>query len=148
MSTPGQGSDRSLAGPLVLRPVFPLAVSPTVVGLRALPRFRHLVVALAATKAPEGLDLLGFGFAGDGGVRLWVEPGGVRDSWFSGRIWGERLGLGDWSAVFITGAIRRPITEMLRLERWLDGMEVIIVVSPTFLALLFRVNRIPENGLK
>ena len=63
MSMPGQGSDRGLAGPLVLRPVFPLAVSATVVGLGALPTFRHLVAALAALKAPEGLDPQGLGIA-------------------------------------------------------------------------------------
>ena len=63
MSMPGQGSDRGLAGPLVLRPVFPLAVSATVVGLGALPTFRHLVAALAALKAPEGLDPQGLGVA-------------------------------------------------------------------------------------
>ena len=96
----------------------------------------------------HGVLGFGLGLAGDGGVRLWVEPDGVRDSWFSGRSWGERLGFGEWSAVFITGAIRRPITEKLRLEHWLDGMEVIMVVSPTFLALLFRVNRIPDNVWK
>ena len=63
MSMPGQGSDRGLARPLVLWPVFPLAVSATVVGLGALPTFRHLVAALAALKAPEGLDPQGLGVA-------------------------------------------------------------------------------------
>ena len=70
-------------------------------------------------------------------MRLWVEP---ETAGFLGGV-GERgwaLGNGQRSAV----------TEMLRLEHWLDGMEVIMVVSPTFLALLFRVNRIPDNVWK
>ena len=71
---PGQGSDRGLAEPLGFGQCL---VSPTVVGQGALPRFRHLVVALAATKAPEGLGLLGFGFAGGFLSRAVLDIGDV-----------------------------------------------------------------------
>ena len=77
MSMLGQGSHRGLARPLVLRPVFPLAVSPTVVGLRALPTLRHLVAALAARKAPEGLDPQGLGIARGFFPRAVLGIGGV-----------------------------------------------------------------------
>ena len=63
---------------------------------------------------------------------------------------GDMLGRGEgvWSVGFITGATRRPITDIFTSGLGEGGREVTMVESPTLLARLLRVNKIPRIGLK